>query len=123
MVTVLLTSRRSLALLSALGAWLVVTFAVPQFTSGLRPTTSLNPITDPVSTSQTFFDITARARPVSVSEQYKAASAHILQTATGDSTIETLLRILPIAVLAIVLAVVAAWLVSHHDYSRSSSDD
>lgn len=123
MVAVLLTSRRSLALLSGIGTWLVITFAVPQFTSGLRPTTSLNPITDPVSTSQTFFEITSRARPVSLSEQYKAASSHILQTATGDSTIDTLVRVVPIAVLVVALAVVAVWLVSRHDYSRSSSDD
>ena len=33
--------------------------SLPQFTSGLRPTQSLNPITDPVSTSQTFFRVTA----------------------------------------------------------------
>jgi ABC-type transport system involved in multi-copper enzyme maturation permease subunit len=66
MVAVLATRRRSLALLSAIGAWLVVTFVVPQFTSGLRPTSSLNPIIDPVSTSQRFFQITSLARPFSV---------------------------------------------------------
>jgi ABC-2 type transport system permease protein len=38
MVTVLMTRRRSIALLSAMGAWLVITFVIPQFTSGLRPT-------------------------------------------------------------------------------------
>ncbi len=123
MVTVLLTRRRSLALLSAIGIWLIVTFAVPQFTSGLRPTTALNPIADPVSTSQTFFQATSHARPISVSEHYKAASAHILQTATADSTVETLVRILPVVVLLVALAALTAWLMSRHDYSRSSSDD
>ena len=48
MVTVLLTSRRPLALLAALGVWLVVTFALPEFTSGLHPVASLNPIVDPL---------------------------------------------------------------------------
>ena len=52
-VTVLATRSRSLALLAALAVWLVATFAVPQVTSGLRPTQSLNPVIEPVGTSQT----------------------------------------------------------------------
>ncbi|MDZ4828289.1 MAG: ABC transporter permease [Actinomycetota bacterium] len=120
MVTVLCTERRSLALLSAIGVWLVITFAVPQFTSGLRPTASLNPVTDPVSTTQTFFRITSHARPFSVSEQYKHASAQILDTASGSAA-NALVRILPIAGLAVSLALAAFWLVGRHDYSRSTS--
>ena len=123
MVTVLLTRRRSLALLAALGVWLVLTFAMPQFTSGLRPTASLNPITDPVSTSQTFFKVTAKARPFSVSEQYKEVSARVLETGASESTSATALRVVPIAVLLGVLMLMTARLVRRHDYSRSSADE
>ena len=123
MVSVLLTRRRSLALLSALAVWLVLTFAVPQFTSGLRPTSSLNPISEPVSTSQPFFQVTARARPFSVSEQYKEASARILQTTTAEPAAETVKRILPIGGLAGLLGLLSLALIARHDYSRSSADE
>lgn len=123
MVTVLLTRRRSLALLSALGVWLVLTFAIPQFTSGLRPTTSLNPVSEPVSTSQPFFAFTAKARPISVSEQYKEASARILQTAAAEPVTDTVVRVVPLAVLLGGLGLLSLGLVRRHDYSRSIADD
>ncbi len=123
MVTVLLTQRGSLALLSALGVWLVLTFAVPQFTSGLRPTTSLNPVSEPVSTSQPFFAVTARARIASVSEQYKQASARILQTAPEEPVLTTVRRVTPIGLLLAALGLLSLGLVHRHDYSRSISDD
>lgn len=123
MVAVLLSRRRSLALLSALGAWLVLTFVVPQFTSGLRPTASLNPVTAPVSTSQRFFQVTAKARPVSVSEQYKSASASILQTGPAEPVWTTVGRTLPLAGLTVGLALLTVGLVRRHDYSRSSVDE
>jgi ABC-type transport system involved in multi-copper enzyme maturation permease subunit len=123
MVTVLLTRRRSLALLAAMGVWLVLTFAVPQFTSGLRPTASLNPITDPVSTSQPFFDATAKARPLSLSEQYKTASAHVLGTASGESGTDTARRVLPLTASVAGLGLLTTRLVRRHDYSKGSSDD
>lgn len=123
MVTVLLTRRRSMALLAAMGVWLVLTFAVPQFTSGLRPTTSLNPITDPVSTSQPFFTATAKARPFSISEQYKEASGRILATAPGESGTDTTRRILPLAVSVAALAAATTVLVRRHDFSKGASDE
>ena len=123
MVTVLMTRRRSIALLSAMGAWLVITFVIPQFTSGLRPTQSLNPITDPASTSQTFFKITSKLRPYSVVEQYKQASGRILQTAPTESLGQTIQRVLPIAGLAIVLALLIIRLVQRHDFSRSANSE
>lgn len=123
MVMVLLTQRRSLALLSAVGAWLIVTFAVPQFTSGLRPSASLNPITDPVSTSQRFFNITAKARPYSVVEQYKAASGRILQTANTEPVWDTIRRVLPLVALIIGLVLLTIRLVQQHDFSRSASNE
>jgi ABC-type transport system involved in multi-copper enzyme maturation permease subunit len=123
MVTVLLTRRRSLALLAAMGAWLVLTFAVPQLTSGLRPTSSLNPVTDPVSTSQPFFNATAKARPFSVSEQYKTASAQILGTAPAVPASDTARRVLPLAGSVTGLGLLTTRLVRRHDYSKGSSDD
>ena len=120
MITVLISRRRSLALLSAIGVWLVVTFALPQFTSGLRPSTALNPIVDPVSTSQTFFKVTAKARPYSIGEQFKEAAGRILQTANAESSGATVVRILPIAGLFVLLAFTTAVLVQRHDFSRSA---
>ena len=123
MVAVLITRRRPIALLVAMAAWLVITFAIPQLTSGLRPTQSLNPITDPVSTSQTFFKITSHARPWSLVEQYKQASGHILGTGVNESVAHTMQRVLPIAGLLVLLVVVSIRLVSRHDFSASANND
>jgi ABC-type transport system involved in multi-copper enzyme maturation permease subunit len=123
MVAVLLTSRRSLALLSAMGAWLVITFAIPQFTSGLRPTSSLNPILDPVSTSQRFFQVTAMARPFSVAEQYKEASGRILATSPAEPAWQTIQRVLPTVALIAALALAIFALVQRHDFSGSSNGE
>ena len=123
MVVVLINRRRPIALLVAMAAWLVITFAIPQLTSGLRPTQSLNPITDPVSTSQTFFKITAHARPWSVVEQYKRASGHILGTGVDESVAHTIQRVLPIAGLLVLLVVVSIRLVVRHDFSWSANND
>lgn len=122
MVTVLVTRTRALALLIAIGVWLVLTFAVPQLTSGLRPTQSLNPLAEAVGTSQAFFEVTAHVRPVSVVEQFKAASGVVLGTAPGEPAGATLLRVLPVAVLACILLGVLVRLVRSHDWSRSASD-
>ena len=122
-VAVLITRRRPIALLVAMAAWLVITFAIPQLTSGLRPTQSLNPITDPVSTSQTFFKITSHARPWSVVEQYKQASGHILGTGVNESVAQTMQRVLPIAGLLLVLILFSIRLVSRHDFSGSGNND
>jgi len=123
MVTVLMTRRRSIALLSAMGTWLVITFVIPQFTSGLRPTQSLNPITDPASTSQTFFKVTSKFRPYSIVEQYKQASGRILHTAPAESFGHTVQRVLPIAGLAAVLVLLTIRLVQRHDFSRSANSE
>jgi ABC-type transport system involved in multi-copper enzyme maturation permease subunit len=123
MVAVLLTRRRSLGLLSALGVWLVVTFAFPQLTSGLRPVASLNPINDAVSTSQPFFQLTAKARPVSIGEEYKQAAGRILQTAPGELVSRTAERILPLLVALAALAALTVLLVKRHDYARAADGE
>jgi ABC-type transport system involved in multi-copper enzyme maturation permease subunit len=123
MITLLMTGRRSLGLLSAMGVWLVITFAVPQFTSGLRPTQSLNPIVDPISTSQTFFKITSRARPFSISEQFKEASARMIRTAPAEPINDTIIRVLPIVAAFGLLCAITIRLVKRHDFSRSNSGE
>lgn len=122
-VGVLLAGRRSLGLLVAMGVWLAVTFAVPQFTSGLRPTQSLNPIVDPVSTSQTFFRVTRIARPYSIGEQFKEAAGRILRTAPDETTLHTFGRIAPILGAALLAAAVMFRAVARHEVSRGDPDD
>jgi len=123
MVTVLATRRRSLGLLAALGVWMVLTFAVPQFTSGLRPTASLNPVTDPVSTSQPFFGATAHARSFSVSEQYKQAAAQILETGTAEPWSDTGRRVLPLLGALVGVGLLTGGLARRHDFSTGPSGD
>ncbi|TAL15167.1 MAG: ABC transporter permease [Frankiales bacterium] len=123
MAAVLLTRKRSLALLSAMGVWLVVTFAVPQFTSGLRPTASLNPVSDPASATTAFFRATAHARPLSLSEQYKAASADLLQTGPAHAVTATLGHAVPLLLGAGLLALLVSLTVRRHDWSRSMAGE
>jgi len=123
MVPVLLTSRRSLALLWSLGIWMIVTFVVPQITSGFPPSASLNPVIDAVSDSQRFFQFTSHARPFSIGEQYKEAGNRILGTASGEPWGDTVVRILPIAGLSALLAIVMIQLVERQDYSRSGGGE
>ncbi len=123
MVTVLISRRRSLALLSALAVWLVVTFAIPQFTSGVRPVASLNPITPPVSTSAAFFHVTSYAQPLSLSEQYKSAAAQVLQTGPAASIGTFAGHLLPLTLALVGLIALASVLVLRHDYSRNGSDE
>jgi hypothetical protein len=123
MTIALVVSSRSLSLLVALGIWIVITFMVPQFTSGLHPTASLNPVVDPVSTSQQFFQITAHLRPLSISEMYRDASAAILQTAPDRSTSISPEKVLPISALLIALKLLAAALVSRLDLTEQGSHD
>ena len=123
MAGVLLVDRRSMALLASMAVWLVVTFAVPQFTSGLNPVSSLNPVTEPVGTSQPFFAATAHARGLSVFEQYKAAGSHILQTGSPEPVATTALRLLPLLGAAGGLALLVDRLARSHDWSKGAGDE
>ena len=123
MIPVLLTRHRSLALLAGMGVWLVITFAIPQFTAGLRPTQSLNPIVEPIGLSQPLFRLTAHAQPFSVVEQYKSASSVILGTAPAEPVLSTVTRVLPAAGLMVLLALLLFRLVAMHDYSRTATDE
>lgn len=123
MAAVLLTRKRSLALLSAMGVWLIVTFAIPQFTSGLRPTSSLNPISQPASSTSAFFRATASARPLSLSEQYKQSSADLLQTGPSEAASATVLHTLPLALSVVLLTGLTGVAVRRHDWSRSMAGE
>ena len=123
MATALVVRGRSLALLVALGIWMVVTFMVPQFTSGLRPTASLNPIVQPVSTSQQFFRMTSYLRPFSISEQYRDASASILETAPDGVASGGIQTVLPIAALLAALGLLTAGLINRLDLSERNGHD
>lgn len=121
MLTTLVTARRSTGLLAGVSVWLVVTFVLPQFTSGLRPTASLNPISDPVGSSLAFFQLTARARPLSISEVYKDLSAQILALAPTQPTAALLAAALPAALLVVALAVLVGVAAHRRDYSRAGA--
>jgi ABC-type transport system involved in multi-copper enzyme maturation permease subunit len=123
MVTSLLSRSQSVALLAAVAVWIVITFMIPEFTSGLHPTASLNPLNEPVSTSASgFFSATSTARPASVSEQYKMLSGEIL-TPGGGSVSTAAGRILPIAIFLALLAGAANLLLARHDFSRDAARD
>jgi ABC-type transport system involved in multi-copper enzyme maturation permease subunit len=123
MITLLFARRRSLGLLSAIGVWMLVTFAIPQFTSGLRPAQSLNPIVDPISTSQGFFKITSHGRVMSIAEQFKQLSGRILETADRESVGQSITRLASLLGLLIVLGVAVVVLIQRHDFSGSGTNE
>lgn len=120
MLTPLLTRRRSLALLSAIGIWLVITFVVPQVTSGLRPTQSLNPLSEPVGTSQAFFRVTHHASALSLSEQYKHAAGAVLGTAPDASATGA---VVTLALAVILLACLVVALMTRTDVTKGGADE
>jgi ABC-type transport system involved in multi-copper enzyme maturation permease subunit len=124
MIASLLLRSQSMALLAAMAVWVLVTFATPQLTSGLRPVASLNPVTDPVAVSNSpFFAVTARAKPASVGDQYKALSSTILTEGGGIRVSTTLGRLAPIAGLGLLLTGWAGVLVQRHDFSEEAARD
>lgn len=124
MVASLLLRSQSMALLAAMAVWVIITFATPQFTSGLRPVASLNPITDPVTTVHSpFFKATSKAKPISVGDQYKALSSRILTEGNSLGAGTVIGKVAPIAGFAILLAGWASLLVGRHDFSEEAARD
>ena len=127
LVAALLTRSQSLGLFAAVAVWALVTFATPQFTSGLRPVASLNPVTDPATVSHSaFFRATSKAKPIAVNEQYKALSTRLLSQGndvlrTGFGT--TAAQIAPIAFFVLLLGGWANRLIKRHDFSGESFRD
>ena len=126
-VAALLTRSQSLALFAAAAVWVLITFATPQFTSGLRPVASLNPVTDPVTASHSaFFRATSAAKPIAVNEQYKALGTRILSQGndilrTGAG--RTVGQVAPIVLFVLLLGGWANRLVARHDFSDEASRD
>jgi ABC-type transport system involved in multi-copper enzyme maturation permease subunit len=120
----LMTGSQSLALLGAVAVWVVVTFAVPQFTSGLRPVASLNPVNSPVVTTQsTFFKVTSKAKPASVSEQYKILGSKVLTPGSGLSAGGTIGPLLPLLLAIGLMSGLSVRLVRRHDFSEDAARD
>lgn len=73
------------AMLYALFIWMIVTFALPELSSALLPTSSLNPILPPTDfvNSPILSLIHTITYPFSVSEHYKALCASLLGVGTG----------------------------------------
>lgn len=122
-VAALLTRSQSVALFAAVAVWVLVTFATPEFTSGLRPVASLNPVTDPVTSNSAFFKTTSKAKPVSVNEQYKALSARILTEGSSTRTTTAAGELAPIAIVGLLLGGWANLLVRRHDFSAETARD
>ena len=123
-VAALLTRSQSMGLFAGVAVWVLVTFATPQFTSGLRPVASLNPVTDPVSvSSSTFFRATSRAKPIAVNEQYKALSTRILTVGSGLEPAKTATQLAPIGVFLLLLGGWANLLVRRQDFSAEGARD
>jgi ABC-type transport system involved in multi-copper enzyme maturation permease subunit len=123
-VAALLSRSQSMALFAAVAVWVLITFATPEFTSGLRPVASLNPVTDPASASRsTFFKITSKAKPVSVNEQYKALSTRILTEGSRAKPASDAGRLAPIVIFVALLGGWAYALVRRHDFSEEGARD
>jgi ABC-type transport system involved in multi-copper enzyme maturation permease subunit len=123
-VAALCTRSQSMALFAAVAVWVLVTFATPQFTSGLRPVASLNPVTDPTTTtSSAFFRATSKAKPIAVNEQYKALSTRILTEGSRVEPARTAGQLAPIVVFTLLLAGWAGALVRRHDFSEEGARD
>lgn len=120
----LLTRSRSMGLFAAVAVWVLVTFATPQFTSGLRPVASLNPVTDPATISKSaFFRATSKLKPVAVNEQYKALSSRLLATGSSADPGKTVTQVLPIVALTLLLSGWTYLLIRRHDYSEEAPRD
>lgn len=123
-VAALLTRSQSMGLFAGVTVWVLVTFATPQFTSGLRPVASLNPVTDPIAvSSSTFFRATSRAKPIAVNEQYKALSTRILTVGSGLEPAKTATQLAPIGVFVLLLGGWANLLVRRQDVSAEGARD
>jgi len=123
-VAALLTRSQSMGLFAGVAVWVLVTFATPQFTSGLRPVASLNPVTDPVAVSRSaFFSATSRAKPIAVNEQYKALSTRILTVGSSFEPAKTATQLAPIGIFLLLLGGWANLLVRRHDFSAEGARD
>lgn len=120
----LLTRSQSLALLGALAVWIVISFVIPQFASGVSPIASLNPASTPVDATQSvFFRTTQIAKPLSLSEEYKTVGLKLLDAApTGDQT-STFPQLLPLGVSLIGITYLGWRRMQHITVHEESAND
>jgi ABC-2 type transport system permease protein len=75
----LIIKNDAIALLIPIILWLTITFVLPEFTSALYPTASLNPVLPPIETHGPILDLMhSIVNPFSISEHYKDSGAYIL---------------------------------------------
>ncbi len=127
LVAALLTRSQSLGLFAAVAVWALITFATPQFTSGLRPVASLNPVVDPATVSHSgFFRATSKIKPLAVNEQYKALSTRLLSR--GNDAVQagagkTAVQLAPIVFFVALLGLWSRRLIARHDFSEETASD
>jgi ABC-type transport system involved in multi-copper enzyme maturation permease subunit len=95
----LMTRSQSLSLLGSIGVWIVISFVVPQFASGVRPIASLNPVSASVGTSQTaFFRATQIIKPFSLSERFKDLGIQLLDAIPKSEQTSVAPQVVPLCV-------------------------
>ena len=96
-IAALVTRSQSLALLGALAVWIIISFVVPQFASGISPIASLNPASTAIDATQsTFFKTTQLMKPLSFSEEYKTVGLQLLDASPAGSPTNSLPQLLPL---------------------------
>lgn len=110
--------RETSALLAPFVAWAVIAFVLPQLGTAARPVSLLNPVAAVPQTSGIFHAVSYVTGPMSVTEQFKAASSAILEGSSGG---------IPVAPLVIIgvfaSALVAAVVVTHPSRLRGGESE
>jgi len=84
----LLIDNDAIALLIPIVIWLTITFVLPEFTSALYPTATLNPVLPATETHGPILDLMRSiVNPFSISEHYKDSGAYILNLKDSFSNI------------------------------------
>lgn len=104
----LLSSRESSALLGPIGVWAMLTFVAPQLGTAARPVALLNPVPVPATSGGAFDFLNVLTSPFSVSEKFKLATGLLLKDPdiTGNLTLATANVVLFLAVVGALLLVV-----------------
>ena len=104
----LLSSRESSALLGPIGVWAMLTFVAPQLGTAARPVALLNPVPVPATSGGAFDFLNVLTSPFSVSEKFKLAGGLLLKDPdiTGNLTLATANVVLFLAVVGALLLVV-----------------
>lgn len=100
------STRETTALLVPISLWSVVVFVLPQIGTAATPVSLLNPVPAVAVTGGGFDALNTILGPVSVTEQFKTASALIMANpdATGSLATSVLAVVVPLVVGLVVLA-------------------